>query len=134
MTNNITLTKTGVGTVGLFTVKVEENYNKKLTVSKIGRSKQNRSLGPKTWIVDLLLIERSLTINGYITGYGGDTAQQQRTKLRAIMNAGGTFIVVYDGESIECNSGKLSIVEESADEDTVSQYDIVINVTAGIDR
>ncbi len=134
MTNNVTLTKSGIGTVGIFTEKVEEVYEKKLNFIRIPRPKKKWDLGAKTQIVDFLVIVQIFNIHGYVTGYGGDTAQEQRTKLRNMVVAGGNITFNYDGTNYSVNFNKCSITEEATDEDTAQQYSVMLSLVVGEER
>jgi len=134
MTNNITLTKSGIGTVRIFTEKVEEVYEKKLNFIRIPRPKNKWGLGAKTQIVDFLIIVKIFNIHGYITGYGGDNAQQQRAKLRQMIEAGGGVTLNYDGTNYNVNFNKCSITEEGTDEDTPQEYGVMLSLVVGGDR
>ena len=133
MTSNITLTS-GANVVTIFTTKVEEIYEKKLNFLRYPRPNTYWSLGMLTKIIDLLIIIHVFNVWGLVTDSGSDTAQQQKTKLRNMIKAGGTVTMAYEGSNYEVNFNKCSIMEESADETTASQYDLTISLVEGEDR
>jgi len=135
MTNNVTITKSDVGTVTIFTQSVEEIIAKKPRYIRVPRSSQKWDQGPKTMVIDMLVISHNFVINGEITSTGGDTAQQQRTKLRTMAGQkGGTITFNYDGINYEVMIDKCSIKEESHDEDVASSYSIILSLTEAQQR
>jgi len=135
MTNNVTITKSGVGTVYIFTQSIEELITKKPRYIRVPRSYQKWDQGPKTMVIDTLVVTHNFVINGEITRAEGDTAQQQRDKLRTIAEQkGGTVTLNYDGTDYEVFIDKCSIKEESHDEDTPDSYSVILNVTEAEQR
>ena len=135
MTNNVTITKSGVGTVYIFTQSVEELIAKKPRYIRPPRSSQKWDQGPKTMVIDTLVVTHNFVINGEITGTGSDTAQQQKDKLRTMAGQkGGTVTMNYDGTDYEVEIDKCSIKEESHDEDTPDSYSVILNVTEAEQR
>ena len=133
MTSNITLTD-GTNTVEIFTEKVEEVIEKKLDLINIPRSTQKRALGSKTKIIDLLVVTHSFIITGQVSAYSSDTAQQQRVKLKSMIDAGGTVTMNYTGANYTVNFKKVALTQSSSDSDTASKYTLMTTLIVGEDR
>ena len=114
MTANIILDVGGSNQITIYTTKVEEIYSKKISNITPGQSSANWSAGPKTTkIVDLQRVERRYSIDGTIE-------PADKTKLRGILTAGGTFVMTCQGENLTCNMDKLTI-SESPQDNTVDE-------------
>jgi len=110
MTQNITLQRSGQSAITIHTDRVEELFNKKLTVVTAPTSSANFSAGPKDpGIVDLLKVERRFRVVGHVD-IGAD-----HTELKAIFNAGGVVTMIYAGETLTVNFEKLQITEVGED-------------------
>jgi hypothetical protein len=118
MTTNIELDTGGTNAMTVYTTNVEEIQSKTLINIVPGTATANWSVGPKdTKVVDLLRVEKRFNVDGYI-----DIAD--RSKLRNILNAGGTFTMTYAGEAFTVNVEKFSLYERGDfQEDTNSPSD-----------
>lgn len=94
----------GANAVTIYCTEVEEIYTKKFTAVTPPQSTANWAAGPKsTKIVDLLRIEVRLNVqNAYIDSV-------DKSKLKALINAGGVFQVAWDGDTYYANPEKVSI-------------------------
>jgi hypothetical protein len=135
--NNITITKGGNSCL-IDVTKDEEILSKMLINLKLPTSTKNRPTGAKdTIIVDLLRIEKRITIDGHLSTDTGNTASQKKASLKAIFNAGGTCTFTYDGKTVEANIEKMIITKSHFDgkepqTDEIG-YDIKISFILGTD-
>ena len=101
--SNIILDKGGSNSMTVYTVIIEHIINKLLTSITPPTSTANKAAGPKaTKIVDLLRIEERFAITGHID-------ESNVSAIQAIFNAGGTFVMEYDGDDLTVNIQKLTI-------------------------
>lgn len=133
MTDEITITKDGV-TVTVFTTKVEEIIEKKLTVLRIPVVKQNWAIDPKISIIDLKIVTHTFSIDGHLSATSVYTAAQQRENLRTIIQSGGTAVFVYGTITANVNFNKVAFTEVPMDESTPSYYDVSMGLEIGENR
>ena len=121
------LLATGGDQVTVYASSIKESYAKKLILIQPGQSTANRDLGPKkTKQLDLLRLTLVFTVNGYISS-------AQRTRLRDLMKAGGTFNMNYDSEDFDVNFTKLDIDNNPSKTGEQDEYDVMFSVTEGED-
>jgi len=110
--SNMILDKNGDHELTVHTTKVEEKFAKTLITITPPQSTANWTVGPKdTLIVDLLRIEKRLEVSGYVDVANKDV-------LNAISDAGGTFLVSWDGFEFNAilEKGQVSKDENENDE------------------
>lgn len=138
MTNNITLTDSSGNVVTVGSSRIEEIWVNDIKPLPIPKTRQNQAEGLTTKLVNLMRIKRTFTIDGVISVGGDssdfsgtDTAQQQRTKLRNMIESTENVTLDYDDVSKSIGITKANIIEESTDETTVSVYTVKILVMQG---
>ncbi len=106
-TINIILDQGGVNELTVYTMQIEEIFNKKLTNITPPQSTANRSSGPKnTLIVDLLRVEDRYSITGYIN-------ESDKSKLINLFKIGGVINFTYEDGTITINMDKLTLTKNS---------------------
>lgn len=111
------------------TTRVEEITSKKLIPIVIPTSTKNWGVGPKdTLIVDLLTVETRFNIDGIVEA-------DDRTKFRGMVRAGGTNVMVYNGNDYEINFEKYILSEVPEDKSTLEpkHYTVEFTVLVGVD-
>jgi hypothetical protein len=125
MTDNITLTR-GATTVTIQTTSVSESYQKKLTII----SPPTTGVTPKdTKIVDLLMIKHIISIEGAVDNL------TDKSNLITMYRGKGVVSMTYANALVSPMNviiEKLDIKETPTDEDTVSYYEVKLNVTEGV--
>ena len=110
---------------GAYTVTIAVTGNEDVLLKNLSKitpatSPQNFGSGQSpTLLIDLLRIERNITINGFLAtgvntkadGDSSETAAGKKSDLQAIFNAGGVVSMTYPGEAsaLTGNIEKLSI-------------------------
>ena len=126
-TANIILDKGGTNQITIYTTSVEEDIQKKIIKFTPPSSTAETSEPKTTKIIDLLRLEKTFDIDGYIL-------VTDRTKLRNIMNNNQTITMEYDAE-YEGSPDKLKIKDNARDADGVPNgedtYDIKITFIVG---
>lgn len=138
MTNNITLTDSSGNVVTIGASNIKENWVNDMAQVAMPIAKANSSGGSNTLLVNLMRVKRQFTVTGVIC-YGGEvsdftgtnTAQQQRTKLRNMVESNANVTLVYDDFSGSVGITKVDISEDSRDETTVTQYGVTIAMMKG---
>lgn len=104
--NNIILDKGGTNEVTVYTTRVEEILNKKITKIMPPQSTANWAAGVKpTKIIDLLRMEHRFAVKAMFTA-------SDKSKLKAILKAGGVFTMEYESEDFEINIEKMLLVKD----------------------
>jgi len=138
MTTNVTLTDSSSNVVTIGAERVGEAWVNQITDIPIPKTRSNQDDGLTSKLVNLMRLKRTFTLNGLITVGGDssdfsgtDTAQQQRTKLRNMMESTENVDLVYGDVSKSVGILRLEILEDARDEDTPTQYEVRIMVIQG---
>lgn len=117
---NIILESGNTNELTLYTTAVNRTHNKLLQIITQPQSTANYSSGPnESQILDLLRIEKRLTIDGFI-----ELADQ--TKLISLFEAGGVFTLLWDGTTYDVNSNQLTILDTNLDEENHKQVKMTV--------
>lgn len=129
VSTNITVGVGDTNEVTIYSVKLDENITKKLTVIAPPQSTSNRADGPKpVKIVDLLRLEERISVSGHIDA-------SNRTKLKNLMRSGGSKTWSIYGESVSVNMEKLKVSTLSRDQADVDDdlLDVTVDGVKGED-
>lgn len=122
--DNIILDKGGSNQVTVYTARVVENWNKKLSLITPAQSSANWASGPKTTkIIDLQKIENRLTVNGSID-------KADKSKCRDVLEQGGVVVLEWEGEDFNVNLEKLEVATDVREDD---HKEIVFTCVVGVD-
>lgn len=114
MTSNITLTA-GSETVTIYTTSVDENGQNNTQDIAIPKTKQTRSQGPTTKVINLCRIITTYNVSGEL--YSETDANAQKTSFRNICRLGEYVSMVYNGETINGYIKSYKITQKPTDED-----------------
>jgi len=127
MTENIILDYGESNELTVYTTKVEEIESKTIQILSVPVTTPNYANGPKTWLVDMLRIQRRFTVNGSIK-------TTDRTKFRKVLRDGGAFVMRYGTENFTVNMEKHSITEIGKDDEASSPdtFTVLFTVIEGV--
>ena len=134
---NVTVTK-GNFVIPIDVVRDEEILSKKNIALTHPTTNQNRPSGPKqTKIMDLLMVEERVNIDGYLSTNADDNSSTLKSNLKSAFKSGGVMTMTYEGTDITGNMDKLSIDKIDKDggepfEDQVG-YKVKFTFLKGID-
>lgn len=94
----------------IYVTQCEKIISKKFIKITPPTSTANYDAGAKdTKIVDLLTIETRFTVNGYINS-------ADESKIENLINAGGTFTMLWNSTTFNINTEKISITNSNSEE------------------